>query len=182
MTRKIAQCGTRSGYNRHLRLKEKACEPCLESNRIPVNNRYKNNEEYRKKQIANQIKNRRERRKNDPEYALKEKATRKKINNKRWLNSEFKEISRQHRLKRRTRLAGVEQIPYTEKEVINKYGTNCHICNKPIDLKAPRQTGKKGCENGLHIDHVIPIAKGGNDTLNNVKPAHGKCNVLKGAK
>jgi len=32
---------------------------------------------------------------------------------------------------------------------------------------------------GLQIDHVIPIVKGGPDTLNNVRPAHGLCNIKK---
>jgi len=34
---------------------------------------------------------------------------------------------------------------------------------------------------GLHIDHVMPLSKGGPDTLENVRPAHGSCNVKKQA-
>ena len=61
------------------------------------------------------------------------------------------------------------------------YGSDCHICLNPIDLLAPRQPGIKGWEYGLHIDHVIPLSKGGPDTLGNVRPAHGSCNVKKHA-
>ena len=28
LTRKVAQCGTRAGYNRHLKLKEPTCQEC----------------------------------------------------------------------------------------------------------------------------------------------------------
>lgn len=70
---------------------------------------------------------------------------------------------------------------YTEAQVIEIYGSNCHICSQPIDLLAPRSARKSNWQQGLHIDHVIPIAKNGNDTLENVRPAHGICNLRKGA-
>ena len=68
---------------------------------------------------------------------------------------------------------------YTEAQVLALYGTNCHICKTPIDLQASRKIGSEGWQKSLHIDHVIPIAKGGPDTLDNVKPAHGLCNIHK---
>lgn len=72
--------------------------------------------------------------------------------------------------------------PYTESQVLNAYGSLCHICDSQIDLSAPRWLGKNGWEYGLHIDHIIPISKGGPDTLSNVRPSHAICNVKKGAK
>ena len=69
--------------------------------------------------------------------------------------------------------------PYTEDQVLEKYGTNCHICKEDINLLANRSPGAPGWERGLHIDHVIPLSKGGADSLNNVKPAHGLCNLQK---
>ncbi len=71
--------------------------------------------------------------------------------------------------------------PYSEKEVLDKYGTLCHICQTSIDLSAPRQVGKVGWQKGLHIDHLHPLSKGGPDTLENVRPSHGKCNIDKKA-
>jgi hypothetical protein len=71
---------------------------------------------------------------------------------------------------------------YTTKQVVDLYGINCHICNLEIDLTAPRKAGIVGWENGLQIDHIIAIANGGPDTLDNVRPAHGLCNLKKGAK
>ena len=72
--------------------------------------------------------------------------------------------------------------PYSEKEVLDKYGKMCHICQTLIDLSAPRQVGKAGWQKGLHIDHLHPLSKGGPDTLDNVRPSHGKCNIDKRAK
>jgi 5-methylcytosine-specific restriction endonuclease McrA len=48
-------------------------------------------------------------------------------------------------------------------------------------MSAPRKVGQDGWEHGLHIDHVYPLSKGGLDTLENVRPAHGKCNIVKWA-
>lgn len=68
---------------------------------------------------------------------------------------------------------------YNTDDVLRKWGYDCHICNEPIDFKASRQCGDPGWEKGLHLDHVWPISKGGADVLENVKPAHAKCNVYK---
>jgi hypothetical protein len=69
--------------------------------------------------------------------------------------------------------------PYTEENIISTYGRLCNQCGLEIDMTAPRQTGKPGWENGLQIDHLIPISKRGPDTLDNVRPTHGLCNLLK---
>jgi 5-methylcytosine-specific restriction endonuclease McrA len=56
------------------------------------------------------------------------------------------------------------------------------VCDVPIDLKVSRRVGIGDWLLGLHIDHLIPIAKGGPDTLDNVRPAHALCNLKKGSK
>lgn len=71
---------------------------------------------------------------------------------------------------------------YTEGQVLQIWGRDCHICKEPIDLDAPSQCGRPGWERGLHLDHVIPLSRGGSDTLDNVKPSHAKCNIDKGAR
>lgn len=83
---------------------------------------------------------------------------------------------------RRALKNNVESETYTPSDVLNRYGNDCHICHLPIDLTAPRKMGKPNWEQGLNIDHIIPLSKGGPDTLDNVKPAHGLCNARKGAK
>lgn len=93
----------------------------------------------------------------------------------------YAELNRRKERVRRTRKFenGIE--PYTESQVLEFYGTCCHLCGNEIDLNAPRQVGAEGWELGLHIDHLVPISKGGADSLDNVKPSHGKCNLDKGS-
>jgi 5-methylcytosine-specific restriction endonuclease McrA len=71
---------------------------------------------------------------------------------------------------------------YSIDMVLELYGTKCHICNEEINLNAPRTTGSKGWEKSLHLDHVIPLSKNGTDTLDNIKPSHALCNLIKGNK
>jgi hypothetical protein len=97
---------------------------------------------------------------------------------KKW-RAENKEMYLMHNRTRRSRKFNTSHVPYTEQEVLNAYGTMCHICNTKIDMNAPRQSGKPGWELGLHLDHVIALVDGGADAIDNVKPAHGICNVRK---
>jgi len=106
-------------------------------------------------------------------------------NRKIWNNSNREKVrnySIKSKNKRRANKLNNGFEPYTKEQVLQMYGTKCHICNIEIDLSAPRLTGKDGWQNGLHIDHLVPISTGGADTLENVRPAHGLCNVKKGAK
>ena len=101
----------------------------------------------------------------------------KKARDKYYYNNVEKTLERNRRRKARLRNNGFE--PYTEKDVLEKYGTLCYLCNKEIDMSAPRWTKHKGWEQGLHIEHVIDIALGGPDCLENVRPSHGICNLTK---
>ena len=87
-------------------------------------------------------------------------------------------IRARERAKSRRRRAN-QSIPYNELQVIATYGGNCNICGLAIDFMAPRKCGNPGWENGIHIDHLIPVSKGGPDTLENVRPTHGVCNLNK---
>jgi 5-methylcytosine-specific restriction endonuclease McrA len=148
MKNKIAKCGTRSGYNRHLRLKELVCGDCRQAQRDYDLKKFYENPELKRK---------RNRIHSNPDKK--------------------REAWRRREAKRRGSL--VEK--YSEKEVLKKYGTDCYICKRPIDFFAPRRSGMgNNWENGLHIDHVVPISAGGSDTINNVRPTHGLCNIKKG--
>lgn len=65
---------------------------------------------------------------------------------------------------------------YTKQDVINKSGGLCGICGKEIDL-----TLKRPDMNSFSIDHIVPISKGGSNSLDNVQAAHLLCNCLKQA-
>lgn len=101
-----------------------------------------------------------------------------------------KQKSKKYRIENPDKIAGIARRKramkkangwekYTEAQVLDRYGAVCHICTKPIDLSLSRKIGTEGWQQSLHIDHVIPIAKGGPDTLANVRPAHAKCNIGK---
>lgn len=51
----------------------------------------------------------------------------------------------------------------------------CHLCNQIVDMDIKR-TDKMGAT----IDHVLPLSKGGLDTMENVALAHWICNIRKG--
>ena len=85
-----------------------------------------------------------------------------------------KEYSRRITAKRKALKLSNGHEKYTEDQVINLHGYICHICLKAIDPKIPRHLSM-----GLHFDHVIPLSKGGKDTLANIKPAHARCNIRK---
>lgn len=46
----------------------------------------------------------------------------------------------------------------------------CGICKEATD------------PNDWHLDHVVPLSRGGHHTYNNVQVAHPRCNIRKGAK
>jgi HNH endonuclease len=55
--------------------------------------------------------------------------------------------------------------------ILDQYGMACHICSREIASRTD-----------LHFDHVIPRARGGTHTYDNVRPAHKTCNLIKGTK
>lgn len=76
--------------------------------------------------------------------------------------------------KRRALKKGVPSEPYTSGDILARWGTDCHLCKEPIDLTVHRKHPR-----GLHLDHVMPLSKGGFDLISNVKPAHAFCNISK---
>lgn len=58
---------------------------------------------------------------------------------------------------------------FTRAEIIERDQATCHICGKrcqPVEI---------------HLDHVIPLSKGGPHTKANVRVACASCNIRKGA-
>ena len=68
---------------------------------------------------------------------------------------------------------------YTTQQVLELYGTDCHLCGFEIDINTSRKIGSQGWKRSLQVDHIIPISKGGPDTLENVRPSHAVCNMEK---
>jgi len=62
-------------------------------------------------------------------------------------------------------------------EVAQRDNFRCYLCNEPVDMELPRTS-----RYGATLDHVIPLTKGGQDSLDNVRLAHWICNIRKSDK
>jgi len=152
--RKVAECGTAAGYQRHRAKKEETCAPCKAANTAARKAWAEKNRE----------------RHNEISYAWVAR-------NPEKFNAHMRNISR----RRRARKLSVESEPYTQELILEKYGSDCHICHEEIDLTAPQHPMMgAGWEKGLHLDHVISLYAGGTDTIENIRPAHVRCNMVKG--
>ena len=185
-------CGTYAGYQKHYRAKDKPCNPCKEANVIHYR-------EYRKlkKDAINSLRKARYQanpklqrqasntyKKLNPEkaaYWRKINAEYDKLRKKKWAENNPDKVRAKSNRRRAAKLNAVSEF-YTVEQVIKIYGSCCHICNSAIDLDAPRTTQKKNWEKGLQLDHVIPLSRGGSDTLDNIRPSHAICNIKKGNK
>jgi HNH endonuclease len=63
---------------------------------------------------------------------------------------------------------------FTGRRLVALFGPNCHICHEAVDLKAHYNS-----DWAPTVDHIQPIAKGGQDILSNVAVAHRFCNTIK---
>ena len=62
------------------------------------------------------------------------------------------------------------------RRTIAKTAAPCWICGLPIDYQLKHPHPKS-----FVVDHVIPIAAGGTDTIDNKRAAHRDCNRAKAA-
>ena len=149
------RCGSYAGYKAHYNANEQSCQLCIEARRKYWRDRKNANREL---------------------YSTQQK---------NWKENNPEKYAEMHRSKSRSRRAKIRHNgfeKYSESELLALYGVNCHLCNLAIDFNAPRRQGIVGWEYGFQVDHIIPIALGGADCLENVRPAHGICNIRKGCK
>ena len=66
---------------------------------------------------------------------------------------------------------------FTREEVLDRDGWRCGICGKRIG-----KTYKHPHPRSASLDHVVPLARGGNHTLANAQAAHLECNLRKNAR
>lgn len=97
---------------------------------------------------------------------------------RKWRQSNPDKTLERKRRRKAARLGNGFEV-YSDKQVIEKYGMLCHLCLEPINFLAPRKAGLIGWQRGFQVDHVLPLSKGGPDTLDNVRPSHGLCNMKK---
>ena len=183
------KCGTYAGYRAHQNRKEITCQSCCDAATAHAAQWKSANPNAYKAYRARNAKRKNALARN--RYAKNPKSQ--KEANKAWhfanrekvhvrqkqYKTEHPEKIREHSRTRRARVRGNGFSPYTEAQVHELYGYDCHICGEPIDMTAPRHTAKKGWERGLHIDHKLALANGGRDDLENARPSHGLCNQKK---
>ena len=65
-----------------------------------------------------------------------------------------------------------EKISFTFEDIINKFGDNpkCYLTGKPININKPR---------AYHFDHIVPVSKGGANTLDNLGICTKEANMSK---
>ncbi|BCJ41662.1 hypothetical protein GCM10010168_53400 [Actinoplanes ianthinogenes] len=70
-----------------------------------------------------------------------------------------------------------EAEPVVRAVVFERDAWTCGLCDEPInpDLRFPDRWSAS-------IDHVVPLARGGSHTLDNLQAAHLTCNTSKGAR
>ena len=111
-----------------------------------------------------------ERMQSDPEYRAR---TRKRKNdyNKRTLSNQ----------KRRARVAEAEIIEPVQRLVVaERFDWICQLCGQSIDPNATHRLDD-GSYNPeyLHVDHIVPLSKGGDHSYDNCQPSHAWCNWSK---
>lgn len=82
-----------------------------------------------------------------------------------------RELRRENQARRKARAQATQTNPIDYASILAEHGMICHICGSEI----PDTTD-------LHFDHVIPLARGGVHTNDNIRPSHARCNMRKGAR
>lgn len=75
--------------------------------------------------------------------------------------------------RRRAKLRAVKSDGYERLYIFHRFAGICIVCDEDINLELlfPHP-------DSFTIHHLIPISKGGDNTRNNVAPAHFKCNLM----
>lgn len=72
--------------------------------------------------------------------------------------------------KRRAIKVAATVEPVSRAEVWSRGAGQCWLCGKPVTLR------------GMHVDHAVPLSRGGAHSYANCRPACAGCNLRKGAK
>lgn len=82
-----------------------------------------------------------------------------------------KEHSRNNGARRRAQKHGVSFEQFTRAEIVERDQSTCYLCGR-IELT----------DEEIHLDHVVPLARGGAHTRDNVRVSCATCNLKKGAR
>jgi len=90
-----------------------------------------------------------------------------------------REVAYRANMKRRSRKHKVDFTPLQRKEILYKYDWTCQSCGCKVH---DRRTGNWNTPDKAHLDHIIPISKGGNSEPDNIQVLCRTCNLSKHAK
>lgn len=65
---------------------------------------------------------------------------------------------------------GIRRHKWNRERLWQKFRGICHVCGDPVPFER------------FHVEHVIPLARGGKDSWSNLNIAHPACNLAKGIK
>jgi 5-methylcytosine-specific restriction endonuclease McrA len=93
------------------------------------------------------------------------------------LTDTYQRIRRAAKAKRRAVERGIAAERFDPFEIFNRDGWRCHICG----VKTPKRLRGTFEDNAPELDHIIPLAAGGEHSRRNTACSCRKCNRIKGA-
>lgn len=88
----------------------------------------------------------------------------------RWKETHRERYTLLGRINKLVRRAREKNVPTERIDPLIVYKSHngiCGLCHKPVSIK------------NFHVDHIIPLSKGGHHIYSNVQPAHPLCNLKK---
>lgn len=92
-----------------------------------------------------------------------------KVLRDRW-KAAHPELLREYDRRRYERERVTSEGPIDYAFILDREDYRCYLCGEEVDPE------------NFHFDHVIPLSKGGPNTVDNIRVAHPKCNLRKGRK
>lgn len=102
------------------------------------------------------------------------------ISNKKWQLKNIDKVRQIHAdvmNRRRARLRTSKREKYNREFIFDRFGGYCIVCDEAIN-----KTIRFPSLESFTIHHIVPISRGGPDIMDNVAPAHFRCNMKVGNK